>query len=200
MWELPSTPSASLSRGTSRCQKAQGKVYTTAEPCLADHIPPTLLQDGDHFGCPFHADHPQDIFLSHSRSPQPQRPSELSSSGQKLHRDSLHPFAQDDVSLEQLFWLPGGMLQDHSTSTVQGTLVAALPCLCPHSGPSPAAPSTLGTHIQGVLGCFSASPAVEGHKTHWLKETTPISVGKALPAPQAAVPPLCPRQQHKRPS
>lgn len=68
------TTSASLSRGTSRCHKAQGKVYSTAEPCLADQIPPTLLQDGDHFGCHFHVDHPQDIFLSHSSSPHPQRP------------------------------------------------------------------------------------------------------------------------------
>lgn len=50
--------SASLIRGTSRCHKVQGKFYSTAKLHLAEQIPLTLQQGG----CPFHADHSQDIF------------------------------------------------------------------------------------------------------------------------------------------
>lgn len=34
---------------------------------------------------------------------------------------------------------------------------------------TPSPPGTSGTHIQGVLCCFSTSTAVKGHKTNWLK-------------------------------
>lgn len=192
------TPSASLSRGTSRCHKAQGKVYSMAEPCLADQIPPTLPKNGDPFGCPFHADHPQDIFLSHGRSPHPQRPPELSSSGQKLHGDSLHLFAQADVSPEQLSCFPGGMLQDHFTSIVQGTAGRS----CPFSacGPSPSSPPAL--LVLTFKAFFAASAPARLSKvtkpTGYEKQHQ-FQFGRFLQLLRLPCYPLCPRQPAEEP-